>query len=241
MFDTQTLLVILTVVIGALIQGTAGFGLGLFSMGFLVMLMPVQEATVIVAILGIFSTALNLWTVRHAVVWSEAWPIVISCIPATIVGGYLLTSLPTDLLRKGLAVMILIGCSATFLSSQGDKLHRPFPWAYVAGIFGGLFGGALNVGGPPGVIYTLLRGWDKEHSKALLSAYFFASAIVRVPTHFVTGTATRELLLRSLVVLPFALASSYLGTKLFSRLSNEVFRYGAMALLTLMALRIFIT
>ena len=238
MFDTQTLLVIATVVLGALIQGTAGFGLGLFSMGFLVLLMPVQEAAVMIAILGLFSTALNLWTVRHAIVWSEAWPILLTCIPATIVGAYLLTSLPAELLRKGLAVMILLGCLATLCSSADDKLHRPFPWAYVAGLFGGLFGGALNVGGPPGVIYTLLRGWDKERSKALLSTYFFVSALVRVPVHFVTGTATRDLLLRSLVVLPFALLSSYLGTRLFSRLSNRVFRYGAMTLLTLMALRI---
>ena len=236
----DTLLVIVTIAFGALIQGAVGFGLGLFSMGVLAMLLPISDAVVTVAILGLFTTGLNLWTVRKDVVWRETWPILVTTVPATIAGTILLANLPVAILRRGVAVMILLGCGATIWSGETDRLRGPFPWAYVAGLVGGVFGGALNVGGPPGVVYTLLRGWDKERSKAILSAYLCASSVVRLPMHFVTGNATPQVLRRSLIVLPFSLAATYLGTRLFQRMSNRIFRLAALILLMGLAVRILI-
>jgi hypothetical protein len=238
MFDTNTLWIIATIAVGSLIQGVAGFGLGLFAMGILVLLLPVSEAVVVLAILGLFSTAYNLWSVRHAISWQETWPILVTTVPATAAGAYLLTSLPTEILRQALAVMILAGCLATLGTGDRDRLGRAFPWAYLAGLLGGLWGGALNVGGPPAVIYTLWRGWDKQRTKAVLSAYFFVSSLVRVPVHFMTGAATPEVLRRSLIILPFSLLATYCGTRLFRRLSNRYFRYASLGLLVALGLRI---
>jgi uncharacterized membrane protein YfcA len=234
--DAVTILAI--TLLSGLIQGVTGFGFGLFAMGALVLVMPVREATVIVAILSFSSAVINIWSVWSHIPWRDAWPIVLPAVPFTMLGVLLLRYLQTDMLKAGVAVMILAGCAVTFWQPARPLVKRPFPVAPVMGIVGGVFGGALNMGGPPVVLYTLLRGWEKTEAKCIMSTFFLVTGILRIGMHVATGAATWPLVQTALLLLVPALLATYLGVRIFRRISTRVFRYAAAVLLVALAIKV---
>ena len=233
--------ILIAIAVGAgLIQGITGFGSGLFSMGLLALIMPIPQATVIVSIISLTGSALNLWSVRHDLVWADAKPLLLISLPASVLGVYLLTRLDPSILRTGIAVMIIIGCVVTLWSPK-TRIRKPFPWAYITGFIGGIFSGALNMSGPPIVFYTLLRGWNKTQSKGLMSIYFLASTLLRLTLLIAMGIATGEIIQKGLIVTIPALLGTYAGTHIFRRMSNQRFRYAATVLLMGLAAKILLT
>ena len=235
---SETMVILVIILLSGLIQGITGFGFGLFAMGALVLVMPIREATVIVAILSLGSALVNLWSVWRHIPWRDVWPIVGPALPMTVFGVLLLQWVPAEILKAGVAVMILAGCAVTFWQPPRPLVNRPFPVAYLAGLVGGVFGGALNMGGPPVVLYTLLRGWEKTKAKCIMSAFFLTTGIVRVAMHLMTGAATAPLLRTALLLMLPALGATYLGVRIFRRISTRTFRYAAAALLVGLAARI---
>jgi uncharacterized membrane protein YfcA len=235
---SETATVIAIILLSGLIQGITGFGFGLFSMGALVLIMPVRDATVIIAILSLASATLNLWSTRKNIPWRDALPVTAAAVPTTIIGVWLLRSTPTEVLKAGIAVMILVGCAVTFWQPKRQLINKPLPAAVGTGALAGLFGGALNMGGPPIVLYTLLRGWDKTEAKCVMSLFFFVTGMLRVAMHGITGNLTAALAWRSLLLLVPALAATFAGVRIFRRLSTRAFRYSAAGLLVVLALRI---
>ena len=214
-----------------LVMGVTGFGAGLVAMGVLVTIMPVTTATAIVAMLSIACPVLNVWTLRHDIRWREVWPILVTALPSALLGVYLLKVLPGQVLRFGVAGMILVGCVTMLWSPEKARVQKPFPWAYGTGILGGIFNGALGTGGPPVVLYSLLRGWDKTVAKGVMSAYFTMTGVWRMGVLITTGIATVETIRLGLLMLIPALGATYLGTYIFRRMSNNVFRYTTLVLL----------
>ena len=242
LFMTADIGVLLGVVaIAGLTQGVTGFGFGLLSMGLMVVLFPLQDAVVIVAILGLGLSLLNLWTVRTSIPWKEASSILLTALPAIALGNYFLRTLPLQVLRGGIAIMILIGCAVSLWTPQKALIHHPFPWAHLAGLVGGVFGGALNMGGPPAVLYTLLRGWEKSTAKGFLVAYFVPTSILRVILLSLTGMVTRKNLIQGGALLVPAILFGYLGTRIFQRISTRIFRYLATVLLLGLAIKIILS
>ena len=234
--------VILAVVLAAgLIQGIAGFGFGLFAMGLLVLFLPLPDATVISAIVSSGTTLVNLWTTRHDIVWKEVWPILVTALPATLVGVFLLTNLPVDTLQIGIAISILLGCVVALVCPNRALIHGATPWAQVFGLIGGLFSGALSMGGPPIVLYTLLRNWEKTLAKGVMASYFILSLVLRLGTMTVTGIATGELWTLGLLLMPPALLSAYVGTRVFGRMSSRGFRYVTTAILVGLAVKVLLS
>jgi uncharacterized membrane protein YfcA len=188
----------------------------------------------------IFLYLYNLWTVRDHLIWREAWPLLATGLVAVPVGVWLLSLLDAAILQGGLAAMILAGCAVTLWQPDRARIQRPAPWGFVAGGLGGLFGGALGTGGPPVVLYALLRGWKKGTSKCVFAIYFLVLAIWRFIMLNITGVGGwRTTRVGLILVLP-ALGGSFLGKLVFERMSNRTFRYAAMLLLVGLAIKLVI-
>jgi hypothetical protein len=226
------------VTVAGFVQGSAGFGFGLFAMGALALVMPVTEAAVLVALLGLASIALNAWSTRKAMPLGELLPIVATAIPCTLVGVVLLKVLDARVLRGAVAVLIMLGCAVTVWTPRRARIERAWPWGYLSGALGGVLGGALNMGGPPVVVYTLLRRWDKGIAKGVMSGFFLVTSLVRVAGQVAAGLATRELAMWALLLVLPTLVASYAGVRLFRRLSNRGFRTLATIVLAGLAVRL---
>jgi uncharacterized membrane protein YfcA len=240
MLVDNTALLVGVLLVSGLVCGVTGFGFGLVAMGALVAIMPVQDATVIVCVASLLISMLNAWTVRGAIRWREIAPLLVTAIPAVGVGVYLLKRLDAQVLQMGVAAMILAGCVVTLWSPRRALINGPVPWAYMAGALGGTFGGALGTGGPPVVLYALLRGWDKSGTKSAIAMFFVISNLWRLALLIATGVASREMMQTGALMLIPVMLASYLGTLIFARLSTPVFRYAVMVLLVGLAAKSFL-
>ncbi|NLD44841.1 MAG: sulfite exporter TauE/SafE family protein [Chloroflexi bacterium] len=221
------------ILLGALsgfVSGLTGFGSGLILMGTLVTVMPVQQATVVGAVLAVVLAAVNLWSVRHDLPWPELWPTLLTGVPAVAVGVWLLRVLSDDVLKIGVVTIILAGVVTVLWTPKGRRFGAR--WLnLVAGAASGVFNGALGTGGPPLVLFALLRGWEKECCKAYYSALFLLMGAFRLVLLVSQGLASREALEQGVLILVPVVGAWYLGKQVFQRVSTQVFRYSGVALL----------
>ncbi len=219
------------------VSGLTGFGSGLILMGTLVAVMPVQQATVVAAVLAVVLASVNLYSVRQAIPWRELWPTLVTGVPAVALGVWLLTVLDERTLRIAVAVIILAGVVPALWKPVARRDGARWP-NLIAGAVSGVFNGALGTGGPPLVIFALLRGWDKECCKAYYSALFLLMGAFRLVLLVTQGLATRAALSQGVLILVPVLAAWYAGKWLFQRVSTQVFRYAGVALLVAIALNL---
>lgn len=238
MLEWLTLLTVAITMAASLVVGITGFGFGLVATPLLATLMPLSEAVVLVTVASLPLMIQNAATVRTTIPWRDIWPLLITSLPASALGTVVLAHADTSLLRIVLAAVTLLGCLVVIWVPKRVLINRAFPWAYLAGLLGGFTGGAVAAGGPPVVLYCLLRGWEKGRVKALLSIYFFFTTIWRLIqlllNHLVPWPVGR---LGLLLIVP-AMGVCYLGTLLFRRMSTTVFRNATIALLVVMAIRL---
>jgi len=229
------------VLLAGLVTGISGFGFGLVSVATLAAVRSLPEAVVMVNLIALFLASYNLWTVRHELNWRDALPLILSSLPMAVIGVFLLQTLETQWLEWILAVTILVGCVAALWSPKAVLLHKPYPASILAGMLGGLLGGVLATGGPPIVLYCLLRGWDKSAMKAVVSGYFVVIAVWRLIVLFARHVATPTTVFWGLILLVPSFVGTYLGVQVFKRLSTTAFKYATAGLLVLLAVRLVIT
>ncbi|MHB9032204.1 MAG: sulfite exporter TauE/SafE family protein [Anaerolineae bacterium] len=240
MTTAQTLLTLLITVVASLVTGVTGFGFGLVATPLYANLMPLSEAVLIVTITSLPLMVQNTLTVKRAVPWKDIWPLLLTSLPASAVGTILLAHSNTVILRYVLAATTLLGCLVAVWVPKRALIHKAFPWAFIAGLVGGFIGGAVAAGGPPVVLYCLLRGWDKHRMKVILSVYFTVSTTWRLLQMIVNGlTPWPVVRLAIILIIPAALVC-YLGNLIFRRISTSVFRYSTIALLVAMAVNLVI-
>jgi len=240
MLDAQTLITLAITVLASLLVGVTGFGFGLAATPLYATVMPIGEAVALVSIASLPLMVQNAVSVRSSVMWRDIWPLLLTSLPASALGTYMLATLDTSALRILLAAATLLGCIVALWSPKRGLISRAFPWAYFAGLVGGFIGGAVASGGPPIVLYCLLRGWDKSRTKGLLSVYFTFTGIWRVIQLAVNGLLPWPVVRLGLALIIPAVLFCYFGTLVFQRISTQVFRYATVALLVVMAVTLII-
>ncbi|MGB2487283.1 MAG: sulfite exporter TauE/SafE family protein, partial [Candidatus Puniceispirillaceae bacterium] len=94
---------------GGFINGLAGFGTALFSLGFLLQILPPVQAVGLVLILSVFSGLQGLWIVRQQI-FEHPKRLVRFLLPALIgipLGVYSLSFIDTDLLKIFIGLFML--------------------------------------------------------------------------------------------------------------------------------------
>jgi len=216
------------------VSGVTGFGSGLVLMGSLVAVMSIEQATVISTVVAIVLAVLNVWSVRDRVPWGAIWPTLLVGAPAIGLGVWLLNHLDEGILKVGLVAIMVAGCGAVMWSPKGRRYSSSY-LVPVAGALSGVFNGALGTGGPPLVLFTLLRGWDKRTCKAYLSALFLFMNALRLALLASSGVATRDSLVRGVGIVVPVVVAWYFGRRVFQRVSTQGFRYAGVGLLLLIA------
>jgi uncharacterized membrane protein YfcA len=212
-----------TVFLGACLQGSVGFGLGMLGGPVLALLDPelvpgplLLLATVLTCVVAVVERArLDLRGARWALTGR---------IPGTVVGALLVVWLPQRWLALALAAAVLGGTAAGALGWRPDPTPRAVA---AAGAVSGLFGTATAVGGPPMAVV-----WHSEEARrrrATMSAFFLVGCLLSVTALGVTGSLTMDTLLTAARLLPFVLAG-YAASRLLNR-RLDVTRLRALTLL----------
>ncbi len=212
---------------GGFINGLAGFGTGLMSLGIWLEVMPPQQAVAVVALMSVVSGVQSLWLIRREVrAGLQRLPRFL--LPALIglpLGACLLSLVTAAQLKLGLAsLMVLYGVYFLFKTKLPQGM-KPHPAADAAvGFAGGLMGGAASLSGVLPTMWCAMLPWTKMETSAVLRPYNIVVLSLAAAAFAVKGVYTAETVLVAVAAVPVTLLASRGGLALFRRLSNTGFR-----------------
>ncbi|MEU4723083.1 sulfite exporter TauE/SafE family protein [Nonomuraea dietziae] len=160
----------LAVLVGAVVQGSIGFGLGLVAAPVMTMLDPTLmpgSIQVVNATLPLFTLAVE-W---RRVDWRGLGFALLGRLPGSAIGALVVVYVSATSLGVFVGVMVLI---AVALTARAVAVPRNGWTTTAAGFASGVTGTATGIGGPPmGLVYQNARG---PEIRATLAAFFFLSA-----------------------------------------------------------------
>ena len=238
---TALILVALIMATASFVQSVSGFGMAIVAVALLPLVMDLKDAIALVAVFNLFVSTLTLFWNRSGFSWKIARPLVIGMIIGIPIGFFFLHSTDSTVLIRILGgILILIAISDTILAR---KHHYSLPaWsAWPFAIFGGVIGGAFNVGGPPIVAYTYSQKWSKIQIVAALQVVFLIAGFFRnglmVARDLTTSGKTDwswNLAINFLVAVPLAILAVYLGKRCLDRIPQSTLRATVFAFIFIM-------
>lgn len=223
MTETGTLLAALAALLAAtLTRATLGFGDALVAMPLLAMLVGVQTATPLVALIGATTSVSILLQSWRSVDLRAAGRLFISSLAGIPLGLLLLKTVPEVTVNAILGSVLVAYGLYSLLNPRLPSLHDG-RWAYGFGLVAGVLGGAYNTNGPPVVVYGALRDWSARKFRATLQGYFFPTGLAVLASHGLAGLWTPAVLRLYVYALPVTALGLFLGGRLSRRISGDRF------------------
>lgn len=191
--------------LGCAVQTAIGFGMALIAAPVIVLFRP-EWVPVIMTIVALFLSFQNSLSLRSSIQWKHISPAMLSRLPGTIIGAWVLTVLPVNVLQASVAGMVFVAIFITLFA-------KPFPATVknlsIAGFFSGIAGTTTSIGGPP--MALVMQHGASHVTRANLSIYFLYSCVVSLVSYQLIGIMHTELWLIGLSFVPFAFAGYYAG------------------------------
>ena len=227
--DLSTILILIAgAACGGFINGLAGFGTGLFALGFWLQIMPPVQAVAISVAVASITGLQGLWVVRRAIL-DQPRRLMRFLLPALLgipLGASALTYIESHVLKLLIAsFMILYG--VFFLTRRAlPKFERPTPLAdNIIGFFSGMLGGLAGLSGALLVPWCTLRPWTRQATRAVLQPFNFTVLALTALSMAWQGTYTVATLQALAIALITALFAAQLGLFVFRRISDNQFRW----------------
>lgn len=235
--DTHLILVGLVAFLAAFTQSLSGFGLALVAMALLPHMTGLQVATPLVALFAVVIEVVLLVRYRRSLEIRAIWRVVVAALAGIPLGVAWLTSADERLALGMLGVVIAVYALYALSGLRLPRLERP-AWGFLAGLLGGMLGGAYNTSGPPVIVYGDCRAWPPDTFKGNLQGYFIVSSLVVLGNHVAFGNLTGPVWRLFWWCLPFIAAGLLAGFALDRRLKPETFRRLVLLLLVVMGARL---
>lgn len=216
----------------------AGFGYGLIAVPLLALIVSVKTAVAIQFPFSVLLVLLNTWRYGQTLQWRDLKPFFIGAAIAIPLGVLSLNWLPELVMKRTLAVFIVLTVIIRKIAWKDDLLQR-FARTFIGGVFlgfiSGWFTGAYTTGGPPAVIYATGKFSNIEKAKGVMGVYFLITDIILMSLFLFTGVINMETLKQSFMHTPAVVIGLLLGLISLKRVSYRGYMVGVDCLLVVAA------
>lgn len=223
-----------TLLAGAVL-GFTGFGGALVMAPVFMTLVDPLTATAIILIVNAVVGLANLRQVGAETDWSIAKPLAIAACITSPIGVWLVSSTDGDLVRRIVAVVVLV-------ASVGLALRWKFPFSIrnpignaVMGAASGALFGFGGVGGPPVIIGMLAEEIPPRVTRATLLAFFAIAQTCTLASLAIVQGVTLNGLLYGVAMAPAYYLGSAVGLRLLTPARAWIFRSASIAVLVAIA------
>jgi hypothetical protein len=218
-------------------------GIGMISTPLLALVVPPLEGAAILLPILIVQDAISVWTYHRD--WN-AWNLKVM-LPGSVLGvgaGWLfaryLSNAAVELTVGGIALVFVfhhwLGATLRARLGRGGTAHRANP---ALGVFWGALSGftstLVQVGSPPFQIYVLPQRLDKMTLVGTTVIFFAILNLMKVVPYMALGQFSMRNLATSVVLLPLAILTNFLGIWLVRKTPTEQFYRIAYVLMFLIA------
>lgn len=221
---------------GGFINGFAGFGTALMSLGLWLQVLPAWQAVAIVAVMSVVSGVQSLWLIRAAIAPGlKRLPYFL--IPALIslpIGTFAIVFLNVSVIKLILGALMLVYGVFFLLKAQLPKMNSASGVGDVlVGLIGGFLGGVASLSGPIPTMWCAMKPWTKHETSAVLRPFNVTVLGIASAVYFFKGYYTQETLFFMLAALPITLIFSQLGVFCFRKLTDTQYRCVLVAMMFL--------
>ena len=234
-------LAVLGLALGGVLKGAIGAGAPVVAVPILALIYSVPVAVVIFTVPNLLSNAWQLWSYRADLlapkfVWSYAGGGALGA----IAGSVLLAVISGEALLAGLGCIVFIYIALRLMAphwvlsrSLADRVVLP------VGIVAGVMQGAGGISAPISITFLNAMRLDRGTFIATISAFFGAMAVVQIPTLWALGLMTPALAGWSLLAAVPLFGAMPIGAWLGRRIDKAFFDKLILALLAVVALKLF--
>jgi len=204
---------------GGLIAGATGFGALLIMIPLLFLYLDMSTAIPVGVLCSFFIQAQGAIIYRSHIQTTFLIPLIVSSLPGVWLGSLLLKYTPEIWLRAVLGLFFASYAIWSFCSKTEAATRPPaMIWAYIAGFFSGILGGAFGTSGPPALIYGTRTGWSPSAMKGTLNTLFALLLTIIILVYFFHGFYVEKVLLLAAISVPACFFGGQIGRHLTSKL-----------------------
>ncbi len=228
--------------LGGFVNGLAGFGTGLMSLGIWLQVMSPEDAVPVVAAMSVASGVQSLWLTRSGIK-KGLHRLPRFLIPALIglsAGAWILNWIDTATLKLTVAFFMLFYTAFFLMKARlAAEIKNEHPVCDVlCGFTGGVMGGAASLSGVVPTMWCALQSWNKYETSAILRPYNVIILTLAFLWYCIAGHVSVHTLILTAVAFPVTLVFSRLGVSAFRKLTDAQFRLVLVALMLVSSLSI---
>jgi uncharacterized membrane protein YfcA len=231
-FNPFTFLFLGGTFLAALVASTSGFAFGIVAAAiWLYILNPLQTATLII-VLGFVVQGYAVWKLRHALNWRRLAPLLAGAALGVPIGVFTVSYINEHAVKIGVGIVLILFSLHALIGLAVKPIKSDAVAGDVtAGFLNGILGGATGLAGIVAIIWCQLRGWTKDQQRAVFQPVGVATFIMSAIWLGGRGAISSDVIWLAVFALPVLLAGTWIGMKLYGRLSETQFRKVILALL----------
>ena len=221
--------------ISGIVRGFSGFGSALIYVPLISAIYEPRIAAVTLLITDFVSSAPFTISQFRRCNWREVAPVSIAAIATLPLGVMALRYFDPVTLRWGIAFLVT-SLLVVLMSGWRYHVEPKIPVSLGVGLISGVGAGAVQIAGPPAIIYWLGGPNSAVVIRANLMVYFTLLAIASGVIYFFGGLFTADVLILSLLLGPIYVASLAIGVFMFRGSAENTYRRVSYAIIAFSAL-----
>ena len=210
---------------GGFINGLAGFGTGLFALGWWLAALPAGDAVLLVVIMSLVGGAQGIYAVRNAIDLSDLSRFLLPALLGIAGGFMMLDHIDVRLLKMVVAaLLVLFGGYFTFRQTLPKVQARVLSVDMAVGAIGGVLAAVAGLSGALLTMWCSLYDWPKARRRAVIQPFNVIVLSLVFLLMAWRGMLTGQIAILVLIALPFSVLGTQAGIATFRRLSDDRFQ-----------------
>lgn len=211
-------------VLAGVVRGFSGFGSALTYIPLMSAVYGPVVAAPTFVLADIITGSVFLARTWRLTLWREVLPMAAAAICAAQFGALILQYTDPDILRWCMSVLVL--CAVALMASGWRYHGRPRLAVSIGiGLLAGTLGGAVQISGPPIIVYWFSSGHPAEILRANFFAYFSVFSFASAFTYGLHGLLTATVIAIATFVAPLTIGGMAVGTWLFQFAKERTYRF----------------
>lgn len=218
----EILIAVLGIVfLAAFVKSAFGFGEGMVNMALLTLVVDLNFSGPFVAIIALAGGLYMLARDWKLVVWRELVKLLVGALIFIPIGLFAGIYANEKIMTAILGALIVGFATYKLLAPKLRRLKND-NWGFAFGAFGGFFGGAYNVAGPPAALFGNLREWNPAVFRVSLQGYYVPISLFALIGRAMAGQYTQDVLWTSVYSVPAIILGIIAGKFLNQAIKNPL-------------------
>ena len=211
--------------VGGFVNGIAGFGTGLFALGWWLLVLPPMTSVLLVVILSLLSGLQGVVAIRQNFDRPRLIRFLIPAFLGLPLGFMFLENIDAQLLKVLVGVLLLLfGIFFVFRPNFSRIAKNNNIGDVLIGFSGGVLGAVAGLSGALPTIWSSLHDWKKHEQRALLQPFNVIILGIVSLCLLYKNPIHEQFLSALLISIPFSVVSSQIGIFTFKKLTDHQFR-----------------